>query len=98
MKPDRKLTVYWWKAENDFGTHYPTRKADGGFILSQFCDRDPVRYEGRSVIEELEHRGFNTKTIKFSCELYPAPPPDNVAMAKLGAEDIDGDGRSVSHV
>jgi uncharacterized protein (DUF1684 family) len=93
----RTLRVYWSKKERDFEVWYPTQSADGGYALSQFCHVDSTRFDGRSFVEELKHRGFDTRTLKFSCELFPPPPPNNIAMARAGAEGVDADGREVDN-
>lgn len=73
MKSKKKLKVRWGKPEGeppgtrDILYDYPTRKGDGALLYYVF---QVIKvHEGRSLVEELKHRGFDISTLKFSIEL-----------------------------
>lgn len=55
-KTDYKLWVNWSKKENDIMIHFP-RKRDGHYISLLF---------NNDFIKEMESRGYDITTIKFS--------------------------------
>jgi hypothetical protein len=79
---DDKLVVFWSKREKDFLFRFP-RSADGHYVNSVFCsDRprvlytraerednggSPVAYDP-SFVKELERRGYDTTTLRFSVQ------------------------------
>lgn len=70
-KKKHKLVMEWSNKENDFIIHYPAR-ADGSFLHSAlaaptFCNISK-NYED-SVVKQLQKRGYNVKTLKFSVEI-----------------------------
>lgn len=75
-----KLSLIWDKRQKDFVIKYP-RKCDGGFVLSHLL-RDIPRYsiekemnqdfpyrEWSNFKEDLEKRGYDLTTLRFSIEL-----------------------------
>ncbi len=75
--PRNRLTdlyAYWSKKENDIMFHYPTSKPDGHLLCLWLCTgRWDGRSMGKSLMEELDERGFDTTTIKFSIRLKEPP-------------------------
>jgi hypothetical protein len=70
-----KLVVFWSKREDDFLIRYP-RSPDGHLAYGHFCaERQRYDYTTRgpvfdpSFVQELEHRGYDVKTLRFSVEL-----------------------------
>lgn len=61
------LTAFWGRAERwdnpDVVVSYPC-KPDGGLLLSALCSLD-VGY-GKSLVKELESRGYDITTLQFS--------------------------------
>lgn len=57
LKPTNKLRVWWSNAEKDIMIYHPKWKADGHYIAGIF---------NREFLEELESRGYDLKTIRFS--------------------------------
>lgn len=70
-KKKEKLIFEWNKKENDFMVHFPSRP-DGSLVYSQFSTprycQVSKQYK-QSFIKELEKRGYNLKTLKFSVEI-----------------------------
>jgi hypothetical protein len=71
--PDNELWVNWSKREHDIQAHYP-RSCDGNLLLNFFCT-ERLHYSikqigavetGKSLIKELEERGYDITTLKFS--------------------------------
>ena len=61
LRPKDKLRVTWSKREDDLMFHYPLgvqTKCDGGYMSGVFA----------SLASELEKRGYDTTTIRFSIE------------------------------
>ena len=59
----------------DFVVTYP-RRCDGHLIISAFCSgygRLGVTREGRSFVDELERRGYDPETLRFSIDRAPEP-------------------------
>lgn len=76
MNPN-KLTFLYDKRQKDFVCNYP-RPADGSLIFYLFGDilrfdihkyGKQVPYEVFNVKEELEKRGYDLSTLRFSIEL-----------------------------
>jgi hypothetical protein len=74
----RQLRAYWSKRENDLVFYHPTQKADGHLLYGVLaCERQRHDWHtGKPVydpsfVEELEKRGFDIKTLRFSVELKP---------------------------
>lgn len=67
-KPD-KLVVFWSKREQDFLIRFPT-KPDGHLAHYVFnCEHPRPNGEWTpSFVAELERRGYDTKTLRFSVE------------------------------
>lgn len=76
QKPKRaKLTMFWSKRERDFVYKYPSRP-DGHLVHYVFSVgrwNDARRAVDLSFIQELEARGYDTKTLRFSVERKPEP-------------------------
>ena len=74
---DDTLLVRWCEQEQDFRVWYP-RSCDGGFALSHIVNGTftctkcfqfivPIgAQDGRSFVEELEARGYDPKTLRFT--------------------------------
>lgn len=90
---DRKRTLHvrWSKRERALLYHYPTRAQDGGMLSHAF--EGQVHLHGITLTAELEERGYDVTTLRFSIQLKPPPPPAPVVMARAGAVAVDGDGR-----
>jgi len=74
-----KLSLIWDKRQKDFVFKYP-RRCDGALIVHHICGdvlkhvmpgekKPPFNFEKFNLVEELERRGYDTTTIKFSIEL-----------------------------
>ena len=77
-----KLSVIYDKRQRDFVVKYP-RPCDGALAMNHLCDnilkwklptkdsglKYPHNWEEMNFIKELEKRGYDPKTIKFSIEL-----------------------------
>lgn len=77
-----KLSIIFDKRANDFIVKYP-RKSDGNLAMHHILDdvlkhvmpskkEAPYNFEVFNFIKELEKRGYDTKTLKFSIELKKA--------------------------
>ena len=79
-KHRRGLSARWSKRERDV-MHYFTRKSDGHWLHYWWCvvKDDRLRRPGdpppTTFMAELEARGFDITTLRFSCELKPESPP-----------------------
>lgn len=77
---NRRLRVVWSKREKDLVFHYP-RKVDGHLahvILNS--PRQKEDNEGQivfapSFVQELQSRGYDISTLKFSVDLLPEAAP-----------------------
>lgn len=74
---DDKLVVFWSKREGDFLIRYPSGP-DGHLACRHFCsERQRWDYNTRQVVfdrsfvAELEARGYDTKTLRFSVRRKP---------------------------
>lgn len=79
---ENKLSVIYDKRQNDFVVKYP-RRCDGTLAIHHLVSnilewRLPTKESGKTYphnweetnfIKELEKRGYDTKTLKFSIEL-----------------------------
>lgn len=77
---DSKLSVYYDKRQNDFVARFPNHQ-DGGlalyhlvgdilkFDLEKWHAKDGVPYRLENFKEELERRGYDLSTLRFSIEL-----------------------------
>lgn len=63
----KKLRVSWSKREQDLMFHFPTRKCDGALLYHALNTTEV--HQGRSLVEELEARGYDISTLKFSIKL-----------------------------
>jgi hypothetical protein len=81
MKYD-KLQVRWSKREKDVLFVYP-RKADGALMNYFFCFLRSG--QDKTLLEELEERGYDTKTLKFS--ISQKEPKSALDSARLRAQD-----------
>jgi len=67
LKPFNKLRVYWSKKENDTVFYHPKQGVDGRLLHHYF---DYIKYDTGggeiSLLEELDRRGFDLKTLRFS--------------------------------
>lgn len=65
-----RLLARWSRKENDFLISYPD-KPDGHFIYGLVANGS-VRYEvlssGKTLIEELESRGYDIKTLRIQVD------------------------------
>lgn len=79
-RKEGKLSLCWSKRHNDFMVNFP-RKPDGGLVMShlignyerfdltKWLDGTKPPSDTENFIKELERRGYDPKTIKFSIEL-----------------------------
>jgi hypothetical protein len=76
-----KLSIIFDKRQKDFIVKYP-RRCDGALILNHICSdvlkhvmpskkEPPFNFEAFNLVDELESRGYDTKTLRFSVELRP---------------------------
>lgn len=76
-KPARRRTrtntfyAYWSKKERAILYHYPTRAADGGLVSFVFESESGFRWSGldgyeKTFLKELEKRGYDLTTLRFS--------------------------------
>jgi hypothetical protein len=77
---ENKLSVIYDKKQRDFVVKYP-RKCDGALAIHHLVGdtlkykipdeetRYPYNWVKENFIEELEKRGYDTTTLKFSIEL-----------------------------
>lgn len=63
MKPSKKLRVYWSKKEKELMYYYPKYAATGGMLAWHF---ENLKCDGKTLVEELEDRGFDLSTLRFS--------------------------------
>lgn len=75
-----KLTLSYNKAQKDFVVSYPSR-CDGALIMNHLVGdiltyiipsdetRYPYNFEKENLKDELEKRGYDITTLKFSIEL-----------------------------
>ena len=74
-----KLSVIWDKRVKDFVFKYP-RRCDGSLAVNHICGdilkhvmpiekEAPYNFKKFNFIEELEARGYDVTTLKFSIEL-----------------------------
>ena len=101
MKNYNKLTVRWNKRERDFHISYP-RRCDGHLasavlfnkrmhpLFSQRKPGDPPWGFDPSFIEELESRGYDTKTLRFSVELRVKEPEKEKKVDEFNLRDYVG--------
>jgi hypothetical protein len=76
----KKLSVIFDKRKNDFVVKYP-RSCDGALAINHLVNDTleyrialkekeyPYNFEVTNFIKELENRGYDIKTLKFSIEL-----------------------------
>lgn len=70
------LKVKWSKKENDFLISFP-RSCDGS-LINDYLFNHQYWYDSRmkkSLKDELEERGYDLTTIKFSIKLKDSPKP-----------------------
>ena len=62
------LYARWSKKENAILYHHPDNKSNGGFLAGWFENEIVFKNFGgtRNFVQELEARGFDPKTLKFS--------------------------------
>jgi hypothetical protein len=73
-----KLVVFWSRREQDFLIRFP-RSADGHLAYGMFCGDRLRRAPGEnppwdfdlSFVKELERRGYDLTTLRFSIERKP---------------------------
>lgn len=74
-----KLSIIFDKRQKDFVVKYP-RGSDGALAINTICGdilkhvmpmekEPPFNFKVFNFVEELEKRGYDTTTLKFSCEL-----------------------------
>ena len=67
LKPYNKLRAYWSKREDDLMLYSPTRQSEGR-VLHSFLNSIEIDngHGPRTLLEELDARGFDIKTLRFS--------------------------------
>ena len=74
-----KLSIIFDKRKNDFFVKYPKR-CDGALAINTICGdilkhvmptekEPPFNFEVFNFVKELEARGYDITTLRFSCEL-----------------------------
>jgi hypothetical protein len=78
-QPKGALAVWWGReyrnAAEDLLFWHDKHSWDAQMLHHFFCHR-PYGYDGKqepSLVEELEKRGFDIKTLRFSIQRKPAP-------------------------
>jgi hypothetical protein len=66
--PKKKLTARWSKRERDYLYSYPD-SPDGHLLYGFFAGYT----QGPEFLKELEARGYDMTTLRFSIELKPKP-------------------------
>ncbi len=87
MNKKDKLSYQWNKKENDFVTNYPLgigTNCDSALLFNVFCYLDCGH--GKNILKELESRGYDLTTIKFSIE----PRLPNIGKFKTLTEKYNG--------
>jgi hypothetical protein len=69
-RPKGDLTAYWNHKENDLMFYHSKHPPDGHLIYNYFCTH-PM-FECKSFTDELEKRGYDVTTLKFSIQ-YKQP-------------------------
>lgn len=68
-----RLIARWSKRHNDFLINFPS-KPDGHFLYGLISSgRYEVLSTGRTLLEELESRGYDTKTLRIQCDRKAKP-------------------------
>lgn len=62
------LMARWSKREKDIEFSWPKHKADGHYLYGVF------QYGEKGALAELERRGYDLTTLRFSIALKPAAP------------------------
>ena len=76
-----KLSIIFDKRQKDFVFKYP-RRCDGALITNHICGdvlkhvmpsekEPPFNFKAFNLTKELERRGYDITTLKFSVELKP---------------------------
>jgi hypothetical protein len=74
---DKKLSLIYDKKQKDFVVKYP-RSCDGALVMNHICDdilkytinkKYPYNFDVTNFKKELENRGYDLTTLKFSIEL-----------------------------
>lgn len=63
----RQLKVKWSKREDDLEFHYPDHSANGQY-LSYVLSHLKKDSNGNSILQELDQRGYDIKTLKISID------------------------------
>lgn len=63
---DGRLLVRWSKRENDFLISYPS-KPDGHLLYGIVSEHEKLS-NGRTLLEELELRGYDIKTLRIQVD------------------------------
>jgi hypothetical protein len=67
MKSSNKLRAYWSKAEKDMMFYHPKKIANAKLLAHYFSCIKCNNGDGETtLIEELDKRGFDISTLKFS--------------------------------
>jgi hypothetical protein len=91
------LRARWSKRERDILYSYPRHGSEGAILHHHFSIlRDPelrvadyYRPAGKTLIEELEARGYDITTLKFSIKLKAS----SASRTGEGAGEPEGEGR-----
>lgn len=63
---DNSLSIYYSKRERDL-VFWHDKHAPDGHLMHNVLNATPVPgCDGRTFVQELEHRGFDVKTLRFS--------------------------------
>lgn len=68
MNSKTKLIYRWDKRHQDFWSSWPKSKADTNYLFGLFSMIKIPEFN-TTILEELDKRGFDTKTIRFEIKL-----------------------------
>lgn len=74
LKRETHLWCRWSRRENDFVHHWPKHAADG-HLLHAAMTRGLWGTGTRSFLQELEERGYDLTTLRFSVRLANPKEP-----------------------
>lgn len=70
-RPKKVLRVRWSKRERALLYHHPDSSSNGGMLAYYF---EGMKWPGdKTLAQELEARGYDLKTLRFSIERKPEP-------------------------
>lgn len=75
-RAETTLYASWSKRERDLSFHWPAQKPDGHLLYGALCAKQwgPDGEMRPSLVEELESRGYDITTLRFSVKAKPSAP------------------------